>query len=674
MAPYARPMEAALDAIAAADADPDGHVLVALVAAVRPARADDVEAASAHLAELCRLLDSRSDLRDRLKGYLERLFASSHQRSLYADVGMLPNAGFFTELWRRFSQKLLPPAIETGQLRDLLDVAFAHTDDHEWVAGVGVEPWLALCRILDLDFLDPAADSTTREELAESVVITSTRIGAMGTEPSLARVYPALRDYESPFVAQLVETLRHVEAYRLAYATGKPAPEVDEKQILVLLAQCRDIITRVRRNTAETGVSVGLTYLLQRLDEHIERLEALLDILDRAPDHDRAGAAVRLFQGAVRALNRKNDLSAHFAKNTELLAREVTEHSGRTGEHYVAADRAEWRRMFRAALGAGLIVPVMAFSKFGLHQVHAPPIVEGVLYSLNYVIGFVLIHVLHFTLATKQPAMTAARIALALDRRPGEKPDLEGMVELVVRVARTQFVAVVGNVILAFPVALLLCLAVTQISGSHPVDPEAARRMLDDVHPLRSLALFHAAIAGVYLFMSGLVAGYFDNLAVYHRVPERLARLPWLRRLLGPRASGHIGTYVENNLGGIAGNVFLGMALGMTAGVAVGFGLPLDIRHVTFSAANFAMAFEGMALDLPWQQIAFCVVGIGLIGLVNLVVSFALALLVALKARRIRFRYTGQLARGLARRLVATPLDFVRPPRGPAGAPDSSSH
>jgi site-specific recombinase len=54
-----------------------------------------------------------------------------------------------------------------------------------------------------------------------------------------------------------------------------------------------------------------------------------------------------------------------------------------------------------------------------------------------------LIHVLHFTVATKQPAMTASRIAAALDHPPGAKPDMGLMVELIVRVIRSQFIAVV---------------------------------------------------------------------------------------------------------------------------------------------------------------------------------------------------------------------------------------
>jgi site-specific recombinase len=60
---------------------------------------------------------------------------------------------------------------------------------------------------------------------------------------------------------------------------------------------------------------------------------------------------------------------------------------------------------------------------------------------------------------------------------------------------------------------------------------------------------------------------------------------------------------------------------------------------------------------------------VALVGIVNLTVSFSLALLVALKARRVRFRYARPLAAALWRRFLATPLDFIRPPRDLSGEP-----
>jgi hypothetical protein len=57
------------------------------------------------------------------------------------------------------------------------------------------------------------------------------------------------------------------------------------------------------------------------------------------------------------------------------------------------------------------------------------------------------------------------------------------------------------------------------------------------------------------------------------------------------------------------------------------------------------------------------VLGIALIGMVNLLVSFGLALWVALRARKVRLRNGFGLLRALGRRLRAAPLDFFIGPR-----------
>jgi site-specific recombinase len=317
--------------------------------------------------------------------------------------------------------------------------------------------------------------------------------------------------------------------------------------------------------------------------------------------------------------------------------------------------------MLGAALGAGLIVPFMALAKLGLHGLHAPPLVEGLLYSLLYAGGFMLIHVLHFSLATKQPAMTAARIATALEGDGRRGPDVAALADLVVRVARTQFIAVVGNVALALPLAWLVCTAALRFRGLAVASPDKAAGMLHDVHPLASLALLHAAIAGVYLFLAGIVSGYHDNFTVYGRIPERVARLPWLVRLAGPERAARLAAYLEHNLGGLAGNFYFGFMLGMTGSIGLITGLPLDIRHVTFSAANVGIATASLQ-GLPWGTLLWTAAGVALVGVVNLTVSFSLALLLAMKARRMRFRQGRPLALALLRRLRHAPLDFVRPP------------
>jgi site-specific recombinase len=203
-----------------------------------------------------------------------------------------------------------------------------------------------------------------------------------------------------------------------------------------------------------------------------------------------------------------------------------------------------------------------------------------------------------------------------------------------------------------------------QFLGWQPVDPVKGAHLLHDLHPWQSLALFHAAIAGVFLFLSGLISGYYDNQSLYHRVPERLRRVKWLRSLLGEQRLARFADYIELNLGALAGNFLFGCMLGSTPIIGSLLGLPLDIRHVAFASANLAYGLEALEFDLVWQSITIGAVGVILIGLTNLIVSFSLAMRVALRSRGIQREDTSGLTVKLAcSAFLSKPRDFFWPPK-----------
>ena len=103
--------------------------------------------------------------------------------------------------------------------------------------------------------------------------------------------------------------------------------------------------------------------------------------------------------------------------------------------------------------------------------------------------------------------------------------------------------------------------------------------------------------------------------------------------------------------------------LGYTPMVSQLLGLPLDIRHVAFASANFAYGVEGLAFAVSPRVLAVSFAGVLLIGLVNLVVSFSLALKVALRSRGITREQTEGLWPRVMRRFFERPRDFVLPPR-----------
>jgi site-specific recombinase len=350
-----------------------------------------------------------------------------------------------------------------------------------------------------------------------------------------------------------------------------------------------------------------------------------------------------------------------------MLALRVTDNAGRTGEHYITTDWPGYREMWRSAMGAGFIIAFMALLKIYASKLGLAPMNQAFVFSMNYALGFVLIHMLHFTIATKQPAMTAATIAAAVSESQS-RGDLGRLADLIVDVLRSQFAAILGNVSIAFPTAIALAYSVAFITGGPFLDGGKAFHLLHELNPIASLAIPHAAIAGVCLFLSGLISGYFDNRAAYDRVPERISRLSWLRTIVGPDRAARTGQWVGENLGGIAGNFFFGIMLGSMGTIGLLFGLPLDIRHIAFAAANFAYALVALDFALPWQEYVWGAVGVALIGLTNLTVSFALALWVALRARDTEFGRTRELLRMLLRRVTAAPGRFFLPPPARAAA------
>lgn len=628
--------------------------LAALVDRLRPADEDDVAEAERKLqAEVQRLLQQPEEAQ-LLGDDFRAVLSLPYQTAFYAEIGVRSALGFWLELSQRLSHQLLPLTPNQEQLRDLMRQVFRKADDHEWVTAVSDQAWLDLALALNLQLAE--THTLAMGNILEAARVVSYRLAGAGLDRELLRAEASLEQYESPFLSQNAALVPILERAR----TGGAAPSPDEvRDIDVLLDQCSAALERVRRKAGESGVSIRLTYLLARLRQLIVRLRELLDL---AVAEGRPLRSVSMLKTLLTAEQQRFQVLSFMGENVSLLARNVTDHASRHGEHYIAESQSEWWAMARSAAGGGVIIALMAMLKIQLAMQHLPPLTEGILFGLNYGIGFVLIHLLGFTVATKQPAMTAAAIAATLEEA---KPrELEKLGDLVQNVIRTQFVAVLGNVGLAVPVACLIAWLGLQWAEA-PFIPEAKLgHLLTDLHPLNSGALFFAAVAGVGLFLSGLVSGFFDNQARYQQLAARISAAPGLRWLGNERAM-RLGNSVDTHYGAILGNLFFGMYLGLVGVLGALTGLPVDIRHVAFSSANVGTAMTLM----PWPEIAgilpWAIAGVISIALVNLAVSFALALYVAMKSRRIGSLQVFRLAALLGQRFIHQPLSFFRPPVPP---------
>lgn len=671
-------MEILLSRIATDTSTSDTSLLVALINALRPRRASAIESASNNLLALCYLLEQSPEQRRSLRAYLLRVMGTRKQSHLYCDTGIFDGTGFFTEMSQRLSWKVLPQVKNDENLKDVFSEVFHRHDDWKWITALDEAIWL---RLIDaIHFEEHDAGVMQRQpvyEILSAINTLSHRLTAMGLDPNLLHIYPAIEDYESPFLALNAEITDYVKQHHESL-DNQGTDRSDEKQALVLIAQCRDLLKKIRKRAPETGVSIRLTQTLVRMNQTLTRMEMLISLLETSGD-TKHRAAVQLFKELVYADNRKYSLREVFSTHTDLLALQVTENAGRTGEHYVTATRREYAGMFRSGLGAGFIVGFMALIKIMAGKLSLAPIGAAFLYSMNYSFGFMLVHVLHFTIATKQPAMTAARIAASIQETENNHVrNLEELADLCVNVFRTQFIAIMGNVLLAIPMAWLLAWFWYFYTGNHLADPAKVQHLLHDIDPIHSLAVFHAAIAGVCLFLSGLISGYYDNKAVYNRIAERLRQRHALQSLMGEKRLVKLTLYIENNLGALAGNFYFGIMLGSMGTLGFILGLPLDIRHITFSSAYFGFAFVGADQHLPLHTLVISLCGLVAIGMTNLMVSFSLALMVALKSRRVHYLQWLPLGGMIARRLLKNPLRFFWPPKdsppvtGPPMPPEAS--
>ena len=641
---------------------------------IRPRRREGVEAAAARYDALLTRLEADPVRAAQVRQRMLELLGSRRLVSFFADSGILPATGFFTELGRIVTQRMLPELPDDGEMRSAMRQVFHRRNDWIWLQAMPQELAQRFWRIVGGDsvalapLLNPVLD-----QMLEALLVVAYRVGGIGVEEEFGRLGSEFAGYAPRFRGLTAAAQRFADAFRAKLDDPERAFE-DEAELLVMIDQCEEVLERARRASMRLGTSLHLTYLMRRTVQSLRRIATLARLLASRFRHEDSAAGreaallgwSELVSESLRAENQRGSVREHLSKGMALLALRVTDNAAKTGEHYVAETREAYFSMWRAAAGAGLIIGAMALLKIFTSKMELPLMGYATLYSLNYGLGFVLIYTLQLTIATKQPAMTAQTIAgylgsvgqgAALLR----KAELERVVDLIVAVARSQFAAIVGNVMVAAPTAVALSLALAQVKGAPIIDVGKAAHLLDDLSPL-GWAIPHAAVAGVFLFLSGLISGYFDNKASYARIGERVARLRWLRALAGGRRAERIGAYVEENLGGLMGNFLFGCMLGTAGIVGIIVGLPIDIRHIAFSSANLGYALVAFDFELPWQTMLWAALGVALIGLTNLAVSFVLALWVALKARGVVFTQKRELLYGLWARFRIAPLSFFVAP------------
>ena len=583
---------------------------------------------------------------------------------IFAEAGLPSSSSFAKELLGRLVRSFLPPILNDRSLSGALQQVFAKYGDDLWLDRIPGHEREAI-----LEWLRASIPEARREGLLQQAAEAIWLLGNRTTSISLREEVAA----RSPNVGPLSNhpmILLEDEARRFATSvTGQP----DLEALMKATWAARGFLDDVMAQVEQRGVSVDLVFQIERATSYITRMEMLAEVIatvkaPAATPKRRTEAVWGLLVAMVRGELEDRRPGRVLAQSAHLIARKTVERAGETGEEGIARTNFDLRHVLEAAVGGGMFIAVTTLVKY-LGPKGLAPFFEALYATLNYGGSFTVMHFLHLKLATKLPAMTASALSSRLSVAPSKVADVE-FVQTASAVLRTQFAAVVGNLVGVIPAALLIDALTMLVTREHVLSAEKAASVIDSVNPWLSLTIPFAMFTGVILWIGGWVASWIDNAFVFYNVAGALKSSGGLRVRFGEARVNALADFLSRHVGGGATAMVLGLGLAFAPEFGRFFGLPLEVRHVTLVTGTLAMAVVGVGPgSLSLEHWAGMLSGIFAIGVCNLGVSFGLAFGMAVRARRIPTKRGVVLLGQTALSLLRKPRSLLRIPPSEAEAP-----
>lgn len=611
-----------------------------LVSYFRPKK--PLTVASVSLRELLDHLIEFDNDRTILSEYIQNVFKNRGFKIMISDVGILQDNDFLYEIRKRISAKILPYQPQVDTLEYVLNQVFYKENDYEWIKKIPTTELIELFEILNISdiYTFQKAETGVMSEILYAMGLLTQRMSGRSMETSILKMIPEYNHLASPFLALESEFLDIENRLRKGEIQYVSSNDLNYKQLVILHKQCLDLIQNAFKNSSTFGITLKVNQALLRIRQQLQRIKILMLYLVVDEDIDRKINTINLSLQLIEYNCYKNNITKLFSESTQVVANEITQYTAKTGEHYITETTKEYFKMFKGAIGGGLIVGFLCIIKVLMSKVETSDFGFAFLYSMNYSIGFILIYLLGYTLATKQPAMTATTISKAIEeglkKKNNDAEKHQAFANLFARLFRSQFIAFVGNVIMAFPIALVLIWLIDISTGINITDTKW-HTLLADVNPLLSPLIFHAAIAGVFLFLSGIISGNVSNKNKHNQTYYRIQENPFLKRTLGFAKTAKLAAWLEKKWPGIVSNFWFGIFMGSTHSLGHFLGLNLDIRHITFASGNIALGAYGADFQLPTATWIWSIIGLVLIGFINFIVSFSLSLGLTFRSRDLPF-------------------------------------
>jgi site-specific recombinase len=636
-------------------------VIIELVKNIRPTKPNDFNQAETNFKAVLFQLQNDKAILFGVRKALLQIFIKTDINSVLTESGIHTGRGFIQELFSKLKQKILPPLQQENDFLYIIDRVFTKKRDFVWVQGIDPELWSSFFNIIgiQINVTDPRIDTA----LGNAMHVLATRLCTLSYDKEITSCLDNHEQQLYPFIEQA----------RIANIWKEKGSKINDIERIGMAAalnealhNCNQAVTLIRNQRRLNGTSLSQTFTLLKIQQHINRMFILLDVLDIDSKFN-TSRFTTYFGLVVHNECTKDSIREFVSTNLGLLAYQIAEHKGRKGRLFITTTSKEFKHIVRSAMGGGFIISFIGVIKNLLNTLTIAPFTQGLLTSINYSLGFILIDQTKSTLATKQPAYTASALASSLDMEDLEaKPDFANVAVTMAKVSRSQIASFFGNLIIVFPLSFLIGWLTHIITGKYIIPVNKAMNVIQAQHPFQSASIIYAMFTGVFLFLSGIISGYVENNLFYGKVPERIINHPKLFRRWSTKRKQKIADFINRYAGAITGSIALGFFLGMSSVFSKIFGIPFDIRHITISAANVSLSTATMVIDstisIPYL-VTVCV-GVLLIGFINFLTAFSLAFYVALKSRGIRLRSYPELFTILGKYFRKYPKDFILPPKG----------
>ena len=604
-------------------------------------------------------LKNNEEIKNNFRDYLFLLFSNKSFSKALTEANILSENAFFPELKKRISYKFLPPVEDENTVSYIISkVLFNPKSDSDYIKNIKPEDGSEFFKLMEIEKISTLPK--VKKELLISANILALRSVGNALEAGITKMVPEYKNFDNPFVALQSELDSLIGRFKKDKDLQIDSKDVDYKQIKIYLQQCLDFVDKAFKNASKFGISSKINQSLLKIRQQLKRIQDIIPILVVDTEEDILTNSKNLVSNTLKYNSHRNNVRELIDDSTRLISHLITSHTAETGTHYIATSSKEYLKMFWKASGGGIIVGFLCIFKMMMSYSHGSEFSHAVLYSLNYAFGFIIIYLLGFTLATKQPAMTAATMAKVLHDESSSEKNYKEFANLVAKLSRTQFIAFVGNVLWSFPVALAIIYGMDWFLDKNYATLKADK-LLKDLNPIESKAILHACIAGFFLFISGIISGNISNSSIFNQIPERISQSPFLNQVIGAKNSKKLSDFYTKHWAGIISNFWFGIFLGVIAPLGVFLGLDLDIRHITFSAGNFALALYGKGFDIDTYTFVISLVTIFLIGAFNFIVSFGLSMLLAFRSRKVNFGELTIIYKTILKYFIKNPLRFFIP-------------